>query len=261
MGKELNEVIISKAIVETYIEEFINNLEVDVVIAGAGPSGLVASYYMSKSGLRVAVFEKKLSIGGGMLAGGMMFNRIVVQEEGKQILDNFEINYTEYQKGYYTADAIECTSAISYRSIKNGVKIFNGIMLEDVVLKDGRVCGAVVNWSAVEVAGLHVDPLVVLSKYVVDATGHPAYIVTNLVKKTGVKLKTETGELVGERPMWAEKGEQGTVENTKEAYPGLYVSGMAANAVFGKYRMGPIFGGMFLSGKKVAEEIVKKIKG
>ena len=46
-----------------------------------------------------------------------------------------------------------------------------------------------------------------------------------------------------------------TLTNTKEAFPGVYVCGMSANATFGSYRMGPIFGGMLLSGKKAAEEI------
>jgi thiamine thiazole synthase len=43
------------------------------------------------------------------------------------------------------------------------------------------------------------------------------------------------------------------IENTKEVYPGLMVAGMAANAVFGSPRMGAIFGGMLLSGKKAAD--------
>ena len=47
--------------------------------------------------------------------------------------------------------------------------------------------------------------------------------------------------------------------NTKEVCSGLYVCGMAANAVFGTPRMGPIFGGMLLSGKKLAQELIKKI--
>jgi thiamine thiazole synthase len=53
--------------------------------------------------------------------------------------------------------------------------------------------------------------------------------------------------------MWAEVGEKDIVENTREVYPGLIVAGMAANAVFGSPRMGAIFGGMLLSGKRAAE--------
>jgi thiamine thiazole synthase len=64
---------------------------------------------------------------------------------------------------------------------------------------------------------------------------------------------------MGERPMWAEKGEQATVENTKQVFPGLYVSGMAANGVYGSFRMGPIFGGMFFSGRKAAHLILEEL--
>ena len=53
--------------------------------------------------------------------------------------------------------------------------------------------------------------------------------------------------------MLADIGERQIIENTKEVYPGLIVAGMAANAVFGSPRMGPIFGGMLLSGKIAAE--------
>ena len=59
--------------------------------------------------------------------------------------------------------------------------------------------------------------------------------------------------------MCAEIGERAVVDNTKEVYPGLFVAGMCANAVYGSQRMGPIFGGMLLSGKKAAELILKKL--
>ena len=54
-------------------------------------------------------------------------------------------------------------------------------------------------------------------------------------------------------------GELQTVENTREVYPGLFVSGMAANAVYGGYRMGPVFGGMLLSGRKAATSILEQL--
>ena len=75
----------------------------------------------------------------------------------------------------------------------------------------------------------------------------------------GVTLNTATGGIVGEKSMEAESGEIDTVANSREVYPGLYVSGMAANAVYGGYRMGPVFGGMLLSGKKVADELIGRL--
>ncbi len=58
---------------------------------------------------------------------------------------------------------------------------------------------------------------------------------------------------MGERSLWADKAEQLTLETTKEICRGVYVAGMSANAACGGSRIEPIFGGMLLSGKKVAE--------
>jgi len=80
-----------------------------------------------------------------------------------------------------------------------------------------------------------------------------------LAKKNDIKLNTESGSVIGEMSMDAETGEKATVEHTKEVFPGLFASGMAANAVSGTCRMGPIFGGMLLSGKKAAELILKEL--
>ncbi len=62
----LDEVTISKAIIESYKDKLIKALDVDVAIAGAGPSGLICAYYLANAGKKVVIFEKKLSIGGGM---------------------------------------------------------------------------------------------------------------------------------------------------------------------------------------------------
>jgi thiamine thiazole synthase len=109
-------------------------------------------------------------------------------------------------------------------------------------------------------ANLHVDPLTIQSKFVVDATGHATEVVAILQKKNDIKLFTETGEIVGEKSLWAEAAEKDTMTNTREVFPGLYICGMAANATFGSYRMGPVFGGMLLSGEKVATLIIEQLK-
>ncbi len=193
-----------------------------------------------------------------------MFNRIVVQEEGKKLLDEFNVRTWEYERGYYIADSLETTSTICSETIKAGAKIFNLISIEDVMIREeDRVTGLVLNWSAVSLAGLHVDPLTVRAKVVIDATGHATEICHIVVNKLRGKLRTEEGGVMGERPMWAEIGEGRIIDNTREVYPGLIVAGMAANAVLGAPRMGPIFGGMLLSGKRAAEvatEILQQMK-
>jgi len=255
----LDETTITKAILERFSEKLRDALSVDVAIVGGGPSGLIAAYILARNKKKIALFERKLSIGGGMWGGGMMFNEIVVQEEGKRILDELGISSCEYQKGYYTADAIEVVSTLCSHAVKAGAKIFNLMSVEDVMVREGRVIGVVLNWTAVEMAQLHVDPLCIKAKYVIDATGHATEVAKVIERKVGAHLFTETGGVVGEKSLWSEVSEETTLENTREIYPGVFVAGMAANATFGSYRMGPIFGGMLLSGEKVAKLILKEL--
>jgi thiamine thiazole synthase len=256
----LDERMITQAIIDRYFQKLKENLSLDVAVVGGGPSGLVCSYLLAKNGFKVTLFERKLSIGGGMWGGGMMFNEIVVQEEGKRILDLFGIRSHPYAEGYYTADSIEAISTLCSKAVKSGATIFNLISAEDLILRESRITGLVVNWTAVEMANLHVDPLTVQSKFVVDATGHATEVVAILQRKNDVRLFTETGKIMGERSLWAEAAERDTMSNTREVFPGLYVAGMAANATFGSYRMGPIFGGMLLSGEKAAAMITEELK-
>jgi thiazole biosynthesis enzyme len=256
----LDDVEISRAIIESYFQDLLNHLESDVIICGAGPSGLCAAYFLGKQGFKVVVYERTLWPGGGMPGGGMMFNKIVIQEECKPLLDEWGIEAARYKKNYYVASSLETLGVLLSQAIKKGAQIFNCIAAEDVVIYDEKIRGVVINWAVSEIAHLHVDPLTVRSSYVVDATGHAAEIARVVSQKSGAKLSTPTGKVIGERPMWAEKGETAILENTKEIFPNLYVCGMAANAVFGAPRMGPIFGGMLLSGQKVAHLIAERLR-
>ncbi len=255
----LDEVIITRAIVDRYYQKLTDNLETDVAIVGGGPSGLVAGYFLAKAGRKVVLFERKLSIGGGMWGGGMLFNEIVVQKEALQLLEMFGVRTVQYQEGYYTADSLEAITSLTAEAIRAGLTVFNCVSVEDVMMRPEGVQGLVINWSPVEMAGLHVDPLTVRSRFVVDATGHDTEVVKVTARKVPGDLMTPSGRIEGEKSMWAERAEVLTLENTREIFPGLYVAGMAANAVFGGPRMGPIFGGMLLSGQKVADELIKRL--
>jgi thiazole biosynthesis enzyme len=257
----ISDTTVTRAITERFFEKLSGSIELDAAIVGAGPAGLVAGGYLARAGRKVALFECKLSTGGGIWGGGMMFNEIVVQDDALPVLDDFGVSHRPYGDGYHTADSVHTAAALTYAATREGLVIFNGCRVEDVLFREGRVSGVVILWTAVEMAGLHVDPLSISASVVLDATGHDADVTRVTVRKEGVSLRTTTGDVVGERSMFAEAGEKAVVSNTREVFPGLYVAGMAAGAVHGAPRMGPIFGGMLLSGKKVADLILEDLNG
>ena len=150
-------------------------------------------------------------------------------------------------------------SGLIFGARKAGAVIFNTGKVEDIVMHDGVVSGVVINWNPVARLEMHVDPLVVTTRALIDGTGHPSEIINKAVHKAGVKIDSPTGGILGEKPMWMADGERTTVVNTKRLYPGLYASGMAANNVQGGFRMGPIFGGMLKSGRKIAEIVANDL--
>jgi len=258
--QRLNDIKVTEAIITRFNDKLLKHLENDVVIAGGGPAGLYLAGSLAKKGWNVALMESKLSIGGGMWGGGIGFNICVFQQESRHILDELGIRYSEYGDGYYTTSSIETTAALILRAEQSGADIFNLTEVEDVMIADGRITGVVVCRTPITMAGLHVDPVSLGAKFVVEATGHPLEVLHRVVEKTGFKLNTPSGGIEGEKSMNAHLGEGAIKENTVEIAPGLYVVGMAANAAMGSCRMGPIFGGMLLSAEKAAAEIDEKLR-
>ncbi len=261
----MSESSITRYIVSKFSKDFLDLTDVDVAIVGSGPSGITAARYLARAGAKTVVFERNMYVGGGMWGGGILFPKIVIEESAKPILDEVNLQMDRADKGFYVADSVEAISKCTSAAIDAGAKVWVGVSVEDIAIrrtgKKYRVCGAVINWYAVEKAGFHVDPVTVLAKLLIDATGHEANIARTIKRKMPeINFPTSTGGVIGEKSMWAELAETEIMKNTREILPGLLVTGMTANTVFGSYRMGPLFGGMFLSGKKAAEHALKKLK-
>ncbi|MEE8168212.1 MAG: hypothetical protein V3T58_05015, partial [Candidatus Hydrothermarchaeales archaeon] len=159
----------------------------------------------------------------------------------------------------YVADSFVVVAKLLENVAESGAKLLNSTYVDDIIYKNDRVSGVVVNWFPITQMPNFItcmDPIALESKIVIDATGHEADIAKKVADVIGIEK-----EKMGPKAMNVTEAEKLVVENTKQIHPGLVICGMASASFFNLPRMGPIFGGMLLSGKKAAEitlELIEK---
>jgi len=251
----VSEKVITRAIVSEFAAEFNEYVESDCIIVGGGPSGLVAGRNIAAAGKKVVILERNNYLGGGFWSGGYLMPKVTVRHPGEKLLDELGVPYKEVSDGLVVCNAPHACSSLIAAACAAGAVVINMTMLEDLVIKNERVCGTVINWSPVASlpkALAALDPVVLEAPFVIDATGHDSFVVKKLEQRGLIKTK-------GEGALWIEKSEDLIVEYTSEAFPGLIVTGMAVGAVYGLPRMGPTFGSMFLSGEAAANIVLEKL--
>ncbi|MDC8451713.1 MAG: sulfide-dependent adenosine diphosphate thiazole synthase [Candidatus Nitrosotalea sp.] len=253
---DLREVEITRAIANEFHSVLIDRSDSDVIIIGAGPAGLTASRELSLMGFKVLVIEQNNYLGGGYWLGGYMMNPVTVRAPAQKIWDELGIPYKQISEGLFLTPGPHAVSKLIAAACDAGVKFLQLTKFDDLVLKNGRVSGIVVNWMPVSALPRNitcVDPIALESKMVIDASGHDSVAVKRLVDRKLVEWK-------GMDPMWIDDGENRVVYKTGEVYPGLVISGMSVTETYGLARMGPTYGSMLLSGKKAAEVTAAKLK-
>ena len=250
MFKSITESQITNAIVSNFVKDMKQFANTDVIIIGGGPSGLMAARELANNGIKVVIVERNNYLGGGFWIGGYLMNTVTIRAPGQEIFEELSIPYEEFSKDLYTASGPHACSKLIAAACEAGVKILNMTSFDDVIFKDDKVQGVVVNWTPVSSLPRQitcVDPIALESKLVIDATGYDAVVVKKLEEKGVI------GKLPGHGSMWVEKSEDLVVEKTDMVHPGLIVVGMAVSTTYGLPRMGPTFSSMLFSGRKGGE--------
>ncbi|MBN2579769.1 MAG: thiazole biosynthesis protein [Pirellulales bacterium] len=253
MFHQVSEAAISRAIVGEFCRWFEEYIISDVIVVGGGPSGLMAAGDLADRGCKTLVVESNNYLGGGFWIGGYLMNTITFRAPAQEILDRLGVPYREVQEGLFAAEGPHACSKLISATCDAGAKILNMTKFDDVVYRNGRVEGAVVNWTPVSALPRQitcVDPIALEAKVLIDATGHDAHVCRSLERRNLLKLE-DFG------PMDVGTSEDLVVEKTGLIHPGLIVTGMAVSTAYGLPRMGPTFGGMLLSGKKAAQEAIR----
>lgn len=260
MGYRYSEGELMKKFLEQAYREFLWSTDVDVVVVGAGPAGLTTAWKIAEKQKKVLVLERMLGVGGGIRGGGMLLPVALVQEEAIHILNEANVSLTKLGEGIYSVNPTEAMVKLAQKAIESGAKIFVGIEVEDLIArrKEGKVKveGVVINWTPIVEAHWHVDPIMFQSKAVVDATGHDAKLL-QILKKRFPELSIN---IPGMSSMDVWEGEKMVIEKTGMVVDGLFLAGMSVAEYYNTPRMGPILGGMLLSGEKSAKQILDYIK-
>src|SRR5918911_3249216 len=253
---DVSEKEITRAIATMFHETMEEYTDSDVIIIGGGPAGLTAARDLAKNKIRTLVVEQNNYIGGGYWVGGYMMNPVTVRAPAQKIWDELGVPYRKIREGLYATWGPHACSKLIAATCDAGARFLQLTKFDDLVLKNDRVGGVVVNWMPVSALPRNVtcvDPVALESKIVIDASGHDSVAVRRLMDRGYVNWK-------GMDPMWVDGGEDEVVNKTGEVFPGLIAAGMSVTETFGLARMGPTFGSMLLSGNKAAEIAQSKME-
>jgi sulfide-dependent adenosine diphosphate thiazole synthase len=255
MFAEKGEASVTRAILKDFSAWFEDYITSDVIVVGGGPSGLMAARDLACAGYKTLVVEANNYLGGGFWIGGFLMNTLTFRSPAEEVLEELGIPYKEAEAGLFTADGPNACSKLISRTCDAGVRILNMAKFDDVIHRNGKIEGAVINWTPVSALPRQitcVDPIAIESKLVIDATGHDAHVCRSLERRNILKLS-------GFGPMDVKNSEELVVKKTGEIHPGLIVAGMAVSTAYGIPRMGPTFGAMLLSGRKAADMAKDKL--
>lgn len=146
----------------------------DVIVVGAGMAGCTAAYLMAKAGLEVLVIERGETIGSKNVTGGRLYSHSLEKifpdfaKEGpvERKITKERVSFmtaTSATTVEYTADKLGEQGKATYAVLRSkfdpwiagkaeeaGAMFITGIRVDEVIERDGKVCGVVAGGEEME---------------------------------------------------------------------------------------------------------------
>src|SRR3989442_3829282 len=87
----LRERDITRQIAREHFQEFDRLIESDVIVVGAGPSGLLCTRDLAAAGFKTLLIEQALHLGGGFWSGGDLLKKATIFAPPRQSLHALKI--------------------------------------------------------------------------------------------------------------------------------------------------------------------------
>lgn len=146
----------------------------DCIIVGAGPSGSTAGYLLAQAGLEVLIIERGSFAGSKNMTGGRLYShslekiipgfskeapleRKVVRETVTMLTKDSAVSLDlqsqllgEEKKDSYTVLRVDFDQWLANKAEEAGAILASGIRVDDLVIKDGNICGVIAGEDEME---------------------------------------------------------------------------------------------------------------
>ena len=141
----INEVDVTREMIDGFSTDWKHASHSDILIVGAGLTGLVAAYQLSKiEGLKVTIVDKQLHPGGSIAVGSQFFNTVVIRKPAHQILLELEIPFTEKETYVTVRNPSNLISALLNKTLNHAKSEFvflGNLDVADYLFRGSECCG------------------------------------------------------------------------------------------------------------------------
>jgi thiamine thiazole synthase len=143
--KPIHEVDVTRAMIDGFSTDWKHASHSDIIIVGAGMTGLVAAYQLSKlEGLKVTIVDKHLQPGGSVASGSQFFNTVVIRKPAHQILLELDIPFTENENYVTVRNPSNIISALLDKTLNHSKSEFvflGNLDVADYLFRGKECCG------------------------------------------------------------------------------------------------------------------------